>query len=45
MFDFECYRTYKKGVLFITFRKDTPPPWHTQKGANILIMDCNTNSQ
>jgi len=38
------YRTYKNRVLSWPIREATPPPWHTQKSAIFVIMDCNTKS-
>ncbi len=37
------YRTYKNRVLSTSLRLATPPPCHTQKGANILFMVSDTN--
>ena len=38
------YRTYKNRVLSTSLRLPTQPHRHTQKSANILIMDCKTKS-
>jgi len=38
------YRAYKNEVLTNSIRWPTTPHRHTQKSANILIMDCKTKS-
>jgi len=43
MFDFNVI-VHIKTQFYQDFPESHPTPCHTQKSANILIMDCNTKS-